>query len=342
MNSRLLEVVSLLWRNGRARGALFIIIALLVLHYFPANVGKMLGAGLVLFLAVGLYREWKEYLRPVRTLYVIHGIRARRFVKRLARIPPDVPFLYGIALMLSLAGTVLGAFMKPTESAMSFMIATEWIIGLGAFRHGLVAIRTIAKLTWSGTLGKLLYASLFSVALWLGRSDAAAAVRQLTHADAKYFPIFVGVMSGPYSIFRMLQFGSALISVCAVLLLFASWPRIIGRMLRTGLSRQRLSQGNDEHRRRNVLPDAISLLTPVGLLLVASQLLELPQLGIAALQKFSAPALVLARTEYVDDRACKNIPTGVLTQHLGDKQVSVLTIENGTPVFSQSACDQPS
>lgn len=95
---------------------------------FPSAGAKAFRAMVMLFFATGLYQEWKVYVRPVRTLYVIHGIRARRFLKRLGRIPSDVPFLYGIVLMLSLARTAWIAFFSPGASAVSYMNALAWVL----------------------------------------------------------------------------------------------------------------------------------------------------------------------------------------------------------------------
>ncbi|CAJ2904475.1 Uncharacterised protein [Burkholderia pseudomallei] len=335
-----MDLLASMWRNGTARGAVILFAMILSMRWFPATATKLFGAGLMLLFAINLYREWKTYVRPTRTLYAIYGIRTRRFLKRIKRVPPDVPFLYGIALMLATVWMALMAFQASGAPMISFGMVFGGMIAIAALRQVSTAIRTLVKLTWSRTIGKITYAGALSIAYCIGRGDAIATARELTHADAKYFPTFIGFMSGPYTILRMLQFASLLMVVCAVLALLAAWPRAIGRMLRcVVLVRVRPRPRNVENA-EPILPDALSFFTPVGLVFIAICLVKLPESAISMLQRYELPAHVLARTEYVDDGACKNIPAGVRTQHLGDSRVSVLKYNGQTPEFSQAACER--
>jgi hypothetical protein len=329
-----------MWRNGTTRGAVILFAMILSMRWFPVTAPKVIGAGLMLLFAINLYREWKTHVRPTRTLYAIYGIRTRRFLKRMKRVPPDVPFLYGIALMFATVWMALMAFQVGGAPMISFGMVLGGMIAVATLRQVSTAIRTLVKVTWSRTIGKITYAGALSIAYCIGRGDAIAAARELTHADAKYFPTFVGVMSGPYTILRMLQFASLLMAVCAVLTLLAAWPRAIGRMLRNFAPFGVLSRSRHVGKTEPILPDAIPFFTPVGLMLIAVGLAKLPEPAISMLQRYELPALVLASTEYVDDGACKNIPAGVRTQHLGDGLVSVLKYDGQTPVFSQASCER--
>jgi hypothetical protein len=327
-------------RNGTTRGALILLAMVLSMRWFPVTAPKVLGAGILLLFAINLFRELKTYVRPTRTLYAIYGIRSQRFLKRMKRVPPDVPFLYGIALMLATGWMALMAFQASGTPMTSFGVVVGAMIAIASLRHVSTAVRTLVKLTWSRTIGKIVYAGALSIAYCVGRGDAIAMARELTHADAKYFPTFVGVMSGPYTILRMLQFASLLMVVCAVLVLFAAWPRMIGRMLAGVVPLRDLLRRRDAGKAEPILPDAISFFTPIGLVFIAAGLAMLPEPAISMLRRYEVPAHVLARTEYVDDGACKNIPAGVRTQHLSDGLVSVLKHNGQTPEFSQATCER--
>ncbi|WDR89573.1 hypothetical protein [Burkholderia ambifaria] len=335
-----MNLLTSMWRNGAARGAVILVAIILSMRWFPATAPKVLGAGLMLLFASNLYREWKTYVRPTRTLYAIYGIRTQRFLKRIKRVPPDVPFLYGVALMLATVWMALMAFQASTTSMISFGIVFGGMIAFAALRQVSTAIRLLVKLTWSRTIGKIAYAGALSIAYCIGRGDAIATARELTHADAKYFPTFVGVMSGPYTVLRMLQFASLLMVVCAVLALLAAWPRAIGRMLRGVMLVRVHSRPRNVGKAEPILPDAISFFTPVGLMFIAICLIKLPEPAISMLQRYEVSAHVLARAEYVDDGACKNIPAGVRTQHLGDGRVSVLKYNGRALEFAQATCER--
>ena len=335
-----MNLLTFMRRNRTTRGAVVLFSLILSMRWFPVAAPKVIGAGLMLLFAINLYREWRTYVRPTRTLYVIYGIRTQRFLKRMKRVPPDVPFLYGIALMLATVWMVLMVFQASGVPMTSFGMVFGGMIAIAALRQVSTAIRTIVKLTWSRTIGKIAYAGALSIAYCIGHGDAIATARELTHADAKYFPTFVGVMSGPYTIFRMLQFASLLMAGCAVLALLATWPRAIGRMLRDSAPVRVLSRPRNVRKEEPILPDAIPFFTPVGLVFIAIGLAKLPEPAISMLQRYELPAHVLARTEYVDDGACKNIPAGVRTQHLGDGLVSILKYNGQTPEFSQAACER--
>lgn len=337
-----MNLLTSMWRNGTTRGAVVLFSLILSMRWFPVIAPKVIGAGIMLVFAINLYREWKTYVRPTRTLYAIYVIRTQRFLKRMKRVPPDVPFLYGIALMLATVWIALMVFQANGAPMSSFGMVFGVMIAVAALRQVSTAIRTLVKLTWSRTIGKIAYAGALSIAYWIGRGDAIVTARELTHADAKYFPTFVGVMSGPYTIFRMLQFASLLMVVCAVLTLLATWPRAIGRMSRGFAPARVLSRPRNVGKAEPILPDAIPFLTPVGLVFIAIGLAKLPEPAISMLQRYELPAYVLARTEYVDDGACKNIPPGVQTQHLGDGLVSVLKYNGQTPEFSQATCERAS
>ncbi|MFP3184051.1 MAG: hypothetical protein RXS25_25380 [Paraburkholderia sp.] len=90
----------------------------------------------------------------------------------------------------------------------------------------------------------------------------------------------------------------------------------------------------------SLLSDAIPFFTPVGLIFIAIGLAKLPEPAISVLQRCELPAHVLARTEYVDDGACKNIPAGVQTQHLDNGLVSILKYNRQIPEFSQATCER--
>lgn len=334
-----MNLLTSMWRNGTTRGALILLAMVLSMRWFPVTAPKVLGAGILLLFAINLFRELKTYVRPTRTLYAIYRIRTQRFLKRVKRVPPDVPFLYGIVLMLATGWMALIAFRASGTPMTSFGLVLAGMIGIASLRHVSTAVGTLVKLTWSRTIGKIAYAGALSIAYCIGRGDAIATARELTHADAKYFPTFVGVMSGPYTIFRMLQFASLLMVVCAVLVLFAAWPRVIGRMLAGVAPVRVLLRRRDAGEPEPVLPDAISFFTPIGLMFIAVGLAMLPEPAISTLRRYEVPAHVLAHTEYVDDGACKNIPVGVRTQHLSDGLVSVLKYNGQTPEFFQATCE---
>lgn len=337
-----MDLLTSMWRNGTTRGAVILFAMILSMRWFPIIAPKVLGTGLMLLFAIGLYREWKAYVRPTRTLYAIYCIRAQRFLKRMKRVPPDVPFLYGIALMAATVWLVLMVFRASGAPMNSFGMVLGGTISIAALRQVSTAIRTLVKVTWSRTIGKIVYAGALSMAYCIGRGDAIATARELTHADAKYFPTFIGVMSGPYTIFRMLQFASLLMVACAVLALLAAWPRAIGRILRDFAPFRVLSRPRKVGTAEPILVDAIPFFTPIGLVFVAVGLAKLPEPAISMLQRYELPAQVLAQTEYVADGACKNIPAGVRTQHLGDGLVSVLKYNGRTPEFSQATCERAS
>lgn len=192
------------------------------------------------------------------------------------------------------------------------------------------------------------------MALWLGRSDACEVVRELTHADAKYFPTFVGLMSSLYVFLRMMQFGMLLVSVCAMLLLIAVMPRLIlgvvrghFRGLRTGLftssvggSTNGVQVQSNRSEYQPMLPELIALLTPIGLSVVALHLFSLPDSGMNLLKTYNVPAQILVATEYVADGDCSNIAADEKTVHLGDALVSIVSEDSGQPVFSKVTCNR--
>lgn len=339
MNRPPAESLTTLSIRRAVRGIVFVVFAFAVIRIFPAYGAKVVGAALVALFGAKLFSEWKTYLRPTRTLYSIHWMRTRRFLKRLGRVPPDVPLLYGVVLMFALAWIIVLAFKRPGTVALPFENVLEWVLALGALRHGSFALRTIVRLTWSKTIGKVGWAAVLSVSIWLGRSDAAAAAREITHADAKYFPTFVGVMSGAYATFRVFQFCSLLLLVCAMLMFFASCPRILMKMWRNAWRPGNFGLERNGARDVLTMPDAIAFFTPVGLVVVAQFLLTFPAAGVGFLQLYSLPAVVLAHTEYVDDKACKNLPDVTKTQYIGGNRVSVLKVVGQTWTFSQAPCE---
>jgi hypothetical protein len=330
-----METFLSVWRNGTARGAIILVSMMFVIRCFPSNGIKVVSAMFVLYFATNLYVEWREYFRPTRTLYAIHIIRTKRFLKRLRRTPPDVPFIYGFAFMLMLIWIALASFIKPGAFVVPVVSVFQWTVGVGSLRQGSVAIRTVAKLTWSRVSGKAIYGGALFIAIWLGRGDAAATVRELTHADAKYFPTFIGVMAGPYAVLHMMQLGSILIIFCALLLFLASWPRMISR---TYQSVKRHWDSGAGAGRSEMLSDAMTFFTPIGLMVVGVKLVTLPALGITEIKKYDIPAFILAKTEYVADGACANLPANVETQHLSNDRVSVLGASGSALTFSKTIC----
>jgi hypothetical protein len=336
----------------RVRGTAILVSVVCAIRLFPVTGPKVLAVLFLVPLLSKLFDEWKVYIRPFRKLTGINRIRARRALKRLRRVPPDVPLLYGSVAMLVLVWMGASVFFKPLASAMSVVHVIIIVVSVGAIRHGFSTIKTVAKWTWSRAIGKVLYAGAFSIALWLGRSDASEVVRELTHADAKYFPAFVGLMSSLYLFFRMMQFGMLLVSVCAMLLLIAIMPRLIFgvvrgnfRGLRAGLfmssdngspNGSQVQSQTSEY--QQTLPELISLLTPIGLSVVALQLYSLPDWGMSMLQNYNVPARILVATEYVADGDCSNVAANVKTAHLGDSLVSLVSEDSGQPSFSKQVC----
>jgi hypothetical protein len=338
----------------RVRGVAILLSAVFLVRLFPVTGPKVLAVLLLVPLLSKLFDEWRVYIRPFRKLMGINRIRAGRALKRFRRVPPDVPLLYGAVAMLMLVWMGVSVFYRPLAGKVSMANAMAVVVSVGAIRHGFSAIKTVAKWAWGRAVGKVLYVGAFSMALWLGRSDACEVVRELTHADAKYYPTFVGLMSSLYVLLRMMQFGTLLVSVCAMLLLIAVMPRLILGVVRGhfqgartrlftwsvagSTNRAQVQNNRDEY--QPMLPELIALLTPIGLSVVALQLYSLPDWGVSLMKAYNVPARILVATEYVADGDCSNVAADEKTVHLGDALVSIVSGDSGQPVFSKVTCNR--
>ncbi|WP_144113006.1 hypothetical protein [Paraburkholderia sp. BCC1886] len=226
----------------------------------------------------------------------------------------------------------------------------------GACRHGYATFKTIARWWWSKALGKILYLSATAFCVWLGHADATRITRSLAHADAKYFPSFVGLLSSCCFCLRFMQCVAALVFLCALAQFSLNFPRLVLRNTGNSFSWwraggpgklhrwwRRIRDGSNVVSNRNIiagprLRELSELFTPIALLIVSVTLVVAPQELMNGSVAHDSLMRILAAMEYTADGSCTDIPDDIPTVHVDEGYVSVVKQVNGEPRFTRQVC----
>jgi len=349
MIQKMKRLLDLLSATQPKAGRLFILIVSLLAAFRLLPSGWAIKGVVALLLVSVLWKifvEWQSVLPAFYRMVIRRFMRLMRTLRPLHRVPPDVPVFYGLAMMyLTLWVALLILQRSPLVPSTAEMLILGSLISFGALRHSYAMIRTVAKWSWSKSFGKVAYGVVTAICLALAHADATRMTRRLTHADAKYFPSFMGLLSSWYGLLNLVQCAAAIMASCALLLLLTNIPSLFLRNACNQLPfpLHRVGGGLSLWWRRirfgcspapvltekPYLRDVVDLLTPLGLVCFAALLSTAPAKIMSAGETKPFLAQLLFRMEYTADGDCPNVKDNMPTVHLDGDFVSVATFAEG-------------
>ncbi|WP_124454198.1 hypothetical protein [Burkholderia sp. Bp8992] len=316
----------------------------------------LVGTALFSFMLWELFVEWRRFLPPFRRMMLKRVMRIMKALRPLRKLPPDVPVLYGAVMMYMIARLILATLhWMPLFGSMYEMFCIGVVTSIAALRHAHLILARIAKWSWGKTLGKALYALSTAVCIAVGAAQAIRTTRLLTHADAKYFPSFVGLLSSWYVVLNFVRCAAIFLAVCGAILILINLPSLLLRSVRAWFKflpkertntvfiwwrRVRFGRRGDPALQGRYLRDIIELFTPMALLGLATVIVAAPE-SIAGAR---ATAIILNQTlfamEYTADGGCPavgNLPT----VHLDRDFVSTGVLVGNRLITMRQECHGP-
>lgn len=150
------------------------------------------------------------YRQILRKLWRIVTV-TRSFYK----IPKEVEFFHAVAILVVIASVLWIVVTKNTNGYAIFNYVFAMLLGSAAVFDASSRISWLVKKAWARVVGKLLFAGVGAVLVFVASSIAKQNVYELTHADPQYFQEFVGLLT---SVYTPLFLGLAM---CGFVLLFA-------------------------------------------------------------------------------------------------------------------------
>ncbi|NIE57340.1 MULTISPECIES: hypothetical protein [unclassified Burkholderia] len=316
---------------------------------------RLTGAALFGFVLWGLYSEWRRFLPAFRRMMVRRTMRIMKALRPLRQLPPDVPVIYGAVMMYMIIRVILVALqLTPPRHSASELFFIGLAISIGALRHAHLIVARIAKWSWGKVLGKALYAVSTAVCVAVGAAQAIRMTRLLTHADAKYFPSFLGLLSSWYVILNFVRCAAIFLAVCGLVLLLINLPSLFLRSMRGWFAhipqdranriffwwrRVRLGRSGDPAiMQGRYLRDVVELFTPIALMVVAAAIISAPE----SIAKAQATEAILNQAlfamEYTADGGCPAIQGNLPTVHLDRDFVSTGVLVGNRLVTTRQEC----
>jgi hypothetical protein len=229
-----IEVVLRLLRRPNARLAVSfagLVIALKVMSYGWGI--RILSATMVLYILWEMSIEWRRLLPAFQLTIFRRSMRVMKALRPLHKLPPEVPVLYGAVMMYMIARVALASqrWISPLPSTYEAAILSLAVL-IGALRHTQSILARIAKWSWSKFIGKALYVVATAVCVAMGTADATRTTRLLTHADAKYFPSFLGLLSSWYVVLNFARCIAIFLFACGLVLFLINLPSLFLRFVR--------------------------------------------------------------------------------------------------------------
>jgi hypothetical protein len=224
---------------------------------------------------------------------------------------------------------------------------------LGAFLHAHSVVVKIAKWSWSKAFGKIVYLIVTTVCIAIGHADAVRTTRQLVHADAKYFPSFLGLLSSWYACVNLAiaiaviifcyGFVQFVINITSAFLRGIYWPQLFPGTTRPLLDRWHRMRFNLDVKaqlaaREGHLRGFTNLFTPIVLMSAAPMLAQVPGAVMKAPLTQSILEAVVFKMEYTSDDECPNVPADRPTVHVDGDFVSAATFVNGRLATTRLTC----
>ncbi|AJK50734.1 hypothetical protein BGL_2c26800 [Burkholderia plantarii] len=274
----------------------------------------------------------------------------------LRKLPPDVPVLYGAVMMYLIARLILTTLhWMPWIGSTYEMFCVGVVTSIAALRHAHLILSRIAKWSWGKVLGKTLYAMSTAVCLAVGTSQAIRTTRLLTHADAKYFPSFVGLLSSWYVVLNFVRCAAIFLAVCGAILILINLPSLLLRSVREWFKfipeektdrvfiwwrRVRFGRRGDPVLQGRYLRDVIELFTPAALLGIATVIVAAPE----SISDAQATGIILNQTlfamEYTADGGCPAVGNRP-TVHLDRDFVSTGVLVGDRLITTRQECHGP-
>ncbi|NHV26844.1 hypothetical protein [Burkholderia sp. D-99] len=316
---------------------------------------RLVGAALFGFILWELYTEWRRFLPAFRRMMVRRTMRIMKALRPLRQLPPDVPVIYGAVMMYMIIRLILIALqLTPPLNTLSEMLFVGVAISIGALRHAHLIVARIAKWSWGKILGKALYAVSTAVCVAVGAAQAIRMTRLLTHADAKYFPSFLGLLSSWYVALNFVRCVAIFLAVCGLVLFLINLPSLFLRSMRAWFAfipqnranrvfiwwrRVRFGRSGDPAiMQGRYLRDVVELFTPIALLGVAAAIVSAPE----SIAKAPATDAILNQTlfamEYTADGGCPAVQGNLPTVHLDRDFVSTGMLVGNRLVTMRQEC----
>lgn len=301
-----------------------------------------------------LFVEWRRFLPAFRKMLLRRVMRVMKSLRPHRQFPPDVPVLYGAVMMYMIVRVMLiSQQWAPPLGSLHEMVVIGVVIAIGALRHAHLILTRIAKWSWGKILGKGLYAISTAICVAMGTAEAVRTTRILTHADAKYFPSFLGLLSSWYVVLNFVRCAAIFLVICGVILLLINLPSLFFRTVRAwftfvpkdGANRMFIwwrrvrfgRHGDPALFQGRYLRDLVELFTPMALIGVAGLIVAAPE----SIAKAQVTATVLNQTlfvmEYTADGGCPavgNLPT----VHLDRDYVSTGMLVGGRLIATRQEC----
>ncbi|WP_207005683.1 hypothetical protein [Trinickia mobilis] len=354
--NRWTEVVLRLLRHQRTR--VVVSFAGLIIASKIATYGwgaKLLGAALFIMILWEMSSEWRGYLPAFRRTLFRRMMRIMKALRPLRKLPPEVPVLYGAVMMYMIVRIALASqhWLSPLPSTYETAVI-GLAISVGALSHTHSILARVARWSWSKVLGKALYAVATAACVAIGTADATRMTRLLAHADAKYFPSFLGLLSSWYVVLDFVRCIAVFLFACGLILLLINLPSLFLRFARnyvrflpnTGTNRlfllwrrMRFGRSTDPALAQGkYIRDVVELFTPLALLILASLVINAPDW----IMKAQPTGMILDQTllamEYTADGGCPNVLGNLPTVHLDGDFVSVATVVNGRLSTTRQTC----
>lgn len=282
-------------------------------------------------------------------------MRVMKSLRPLHELPPDVPVIYGGIMMYVIARMAVAPQFSISPLLSTYEMTSVGVaISIGALRHTHLILARIAKWSWSKVLGKTLYIISTTICVAVGAAEATRITRHIVHADAKYFPSFLGLLSSWLVILNFVRCIAIFLVVCGVVLFCINLPSLLLRItnghtpffwhngmykLFVWWRRVRFGRSpNPALLQDRYLRDIVELLTPMALVGLASLVMATPDSIMSARLTSVALNQAVFNMEYTSDGGCPNVEGDLPTVHLYGDFVSVATLENGRLVTKQQTC----
>lgn len=199
----------------KIQGSIALALILIVLIYFQELSGFIVISIMLLSLVYSLVMRILELYPLVRKKIIRRLWRMVVATRQFYKIPKEVEFFHAIAILVVIASLIWIIATKNKSGYVIFNYILVIILCSAAVFDASARISWLLKKTWARLMGKLVFAGVVALLIFVAASFAKQNVYGLTHADPQSFSEFVGLLT---SVYTPLLVG---LSVCGFILLLA-------------------------------------------------------------------------------------------------------------------------